>query len=257
MKFLLNGITAATFGTKLSKMSTKCMKDDLKLAVECLTNANKRNHNIVNIGRTVRQLEFIVTFRESYNVLKHYVGSSVSSSVSTVTKLQAGRSAVQIPAGARGESLVQNIQTYCGAHPGYRSYVLRNIRQALQDNTSIPEDLNPDRPNIKYCTECRPKQGARRRCGAITSNLTRNGTNKRHKRWPSSHSYAAWSNSVPSFRRKVLLAHYVTDAFLPPNTSAYTKPDYVTLQMETVCSSETTPQTFIMCCEKKPKTTII
>jgi hypothetical protein len=160
----------------------------------------------------------------------------MGSSVSTVTKLQAGRSAVQIPAGARGESLLQNIHTYFGAHPGYRSYVLRNIRQALQDTTSIPEDLNLDRPDMKYCSECRPKRGERRRCGAITSNLTRRGSNKRYKRWHSSRSYAAWSISVPPFRRKVLLAHHVTDAFLPPNTSAYIQPDYVTLQMEAVSS---------------------
>lgn len=238
-------------------MSIKCIKEDLKLAVGCLTNANKRNHNIVNTGRTVRLFEFIATFRENYNVLKHYVRSSMGSSVSTVTKLQAGRSAVQIPAGARGESLLQNIQTYCGVHPGYRSYVFRNIRQAVQDTTSIPEDLNLDRPNVKYCKECRSKQGERRRCGAITSNLTRRGTNKRYRRWPPSRSYAAWSNSVPSFRRKVLLAHYVTDAFLPPSTSVYTKPDDVTLQMEAVSSSETPAQTFTMCCEKGPKTTII
>jgi hypothetical protein len=118
-------------------MSRKCIKDGLKLAMGCLTNANKRNHNTVNNGRTVRLFEFIVTFRESYNVLKHYLGSSMGSSVCTVTKLQAGRSAVQIPTGASGESLLQNIQTYCGAHAGYRSYVLRNIRQALQDTTSI------------------------------------------------------------------------------------------------------------------------
>lgn len=135
-------------------MSIKCIKDDLKLAVGCLTNANKRNHNTVNTGRTVRLFEFIVTFRESCNVLKHYFGSSMGSSVSTVTKLQTGRSAVQIPAGARGESLLQNNQTYCGAHPAYRSYVLRNIRQAFQDTTSIPEDLNLDPLDMKSCTEC-------------------------------------------------------------------------------------------------------
>jgi len=145
-------------------MSIKRIKGDLKLAAGYLTNANKRNHNIGNTGRTVRLFEFIVTFPESYNVLKHCVGSSMGSSVSTVTKLQAGRSAVQIPAAARAESLLQNIQTYCGAHPGYRSYVLRNIRQALQDTTSIPEDLKLDRPNIKHCKECRLKHGKRRRC---------------------------------------------------------------------------------------------
>jgi hypothetical protein len=104
-------------------MSIKRIKVDLISAVGYLTNANKRNHKIDNTGRTVRQFEFIVTFTESYNVLKHYVGSSMGSSVSTVTKLQAGRSAVQIPAAARGEFLLQNIQTYCGAHPWYRSYV--------------------------------------------------------------------------------------------------------------------------------------
>jgi hypothetical protein len=128
-------------------MSIKRIKDDLKLAVGYLTNVNKRNHNIGNTGRTVRLFEFIVTFTESYNVLKHYVGSSMGSSVSTVTKLQAGRSAVQIPAAARGEFLLQNSQTYCGAHPWYRSYVPRNIRQALQDTTSVPKDLNLDRPS--------------------------------------------------------------------------------------------------------------
>jgi hypothetical protein len=69
---------------------------------------------------------------------------------------------------------------------------------------------------------------------------------------PSSRSYAAWSNSVPSFRRKVLFAHYVTDTFLPPNTSVYTKPDYVTLQMEAVSSSETPTQTFTVVWKKNP-----
>jgi hypothetical protein len=119
-------------------MSIKRIKDNLELAVGCLTNANKRNHNTDNTGRTVRQFEFIVTFRGSYNVLKHYVESSMGS---TVTKLQAGRSGVQIPAAARGKFLLQNIQTYCGAHPGYRSYVFRNIRQALQDVN--PRRLEP------------------------------------------------------------------------------------------------------------------
>jgi len=48
----------------------------------------KRNHNTVNTGRTVRLFEFIVTFRESYSDLKHCFGSSMGSSVSTVTKLR-------------------------------------------------------------------------------------------------------------------------------------------------------------------------
>lgn len=232
-------------------MSTKGIKDDLKLVAGCLTNAYKRNHNTVNTWRKIRLFEFIATFRESYNVLKHYVGSSTGSSVSTVTKLQAGRTALQIPAGARGESLLQNIQTYCGSRPGVPEVRPSKHQASTPRHYVNPKDLNLDRPNIKQCTECRPKQDERRRCGAITSNLTRRGTNKRYKRRSSSRSYAAWSNSVPSFRSKVPLAHHVTDTFLPPNTSAYTKPDYVTLRMETVSSSETPTQTFLCVVKKR------
>ena len=46
--------------------------------------------------------------------------------------------------------------------------------------------------------------------------------------------------------------HHVTDTFLPPNTSGYTKPDYVTLQMEAVSSFETPTQTFTVLWKKTP-----
>ena len=50
------------------------------------------------------------------NVLKRVLNSR-RSIFSIVSRLRAGRSGVQIPAGARDISLIQNVQANCGAHP--------------------------------------------------------------------------------------------------------------------------------------------
>lgn len=52
-------------------------------------------------------------------------------------------------------------------------------------------------------------------------------------------------------RRVVKLRTVVSEESTTWQThSAHTKPDYVTLQMEAVSSSDTPTQTFTMCCEK-------
>ena len=75
-------------------------------------------------------------------------GTVTTITVCIVTRLRAGRSDVQVPARARDFSLLQNVQTCCGAHPASCSVGMRPLvpgvkrlwREAYQSPPSSAED---------------------------------------------------------------------------------------------------------------------